>query len=119
MPGVSVTETLRRAIMGASVSRYAIAKATGIEQSALSRFIHGERGLDGTSIDKLAAYFSLELLPAQTRKKGPIHQPPRKETQGQTLGCIKTVRIGSPTRTPQGIGQLAMAAPILTQQNGS
>jgi plasmid maintenance system antidote protein VapI len=68
LPGVSVTETLRRAISDAGVSRYAIAKATGIEQSALSRFIHGERGLDGTSIDKLAEYFGLELQAAKKKK---------------------------------------------------
>jgi plasmid maintenance system antidote protein VapI len=67
---VKVTETLRRAIEQAEASRYAIAKATKIEQSSLSRFVHGERGLDGTSIDKLAEYFGLELNPKKKRGVG-------------------------------------------------
>jgi plasmid maintenance system antidote protein VapI len=68
MRGVSVSDMLRRSIERADVSRYAIAKATGIEQSTLSRFISGERGLDGTSIDKLADYFGLELRPTKNKK---------------------------------------------------
>ena len=66
MGRVKVTETLRRAIEQAGVSLYKIAKLTGIEQSTLSRFVRGERGLDGNSIDKLAEYFGLELKPSKT-----------------------------------------------------
>jgi transcriptional regulator with XRE-family HTH domain len=69
MCGVNITETLRTAIQRTDVSRYEIAKATGIAQSALSRFIHGERGLDGDSINKLCQYFGLELRPIKSNRK--------------------------------------------------
>ena len=69
IPMMKVMETLRRAIKTADVSRYAICKATGIDKAALSRFVHGERGLDGSSIEKLADYFGLELLPAPGQRK--------------------------------------------------
>lgn len=63
----TVSETIRAAIETADVTRYRIAKETGIEQSALSRFMSGERGLAMESIDLLAVYFGLELT--ETRKR--------------------------------------------------
>ena len=63
-----VSEALRRAILTAPATRYRIAKDTGVEQSTLSRFISGERGLDLTSVDKVAAYLGLELRPIEKRK---------------------------------------------------
>jgi hypothetical protein len=65
---VKVTDTLRKAITSADVNRRRISLDTGIQESALSRFVHGERGLDGASIDTLAAYFGLELKPKGKRK---------------------------------------------------
>ncbi len=58
----TVSGQLRAAILAAPVSRYRIAKDTGINQSMLSRFVRGERGLDGSSIDTLAEYLRLELV---------------------------------------------------------
>ncbi len=66
---MKVTDALRKAITNAKVNRRRISLDTGIQESALSRFIHGERGLDGTSIDTLAAYFGLELKPKVKRKE--------------------------------------------------
>ena len=40
-----VSDQLRDAIREAAVSRYRIGKETGVEQSALSRFVNGTRGL--------------------------------------------------------------------------
>jgi transcriptional regulator with XRE-family HTH domain len=65
---MKVTDRLRKAITAADVNRRRISQEKGIQESALSRFIHGERGLDGTSIDKLATYFGLELKPKPKRK---------------------------------------------------
>jgi plasmid maintenance system antidote protein VapI len=67
---MKVSNALRLKIEGATVSRYAIAKTTGIQQATLSRFIHGQRGLDGKSIDKLAKFFGLELRPVRQKRKG-------------------------------------------------
>lgn len=65
----TVTETLRRALARCGQTRYAVSKATGIPQSVLSRFAHGDP-LRGTNLDTLAAYLGLELTrkPGKTRK---------------------------------------------------
>ncbi|HEX8916278.1 MAG TPA: hypothetical protein VF796_28265 [Humisphaera sp.] len=60
-----VSDRLRAAIAAAGaagVSRYRIAKETGVEQSALSRFSRGLAGLDLSSVDRLAAFLGLELV---------------------------------------------------------
>jgi transcriptional regulator with XRE-family HTH domain len=64
----TVSERIREAIEAADVSRYRIARETGIEQSALSRFMSGERGLSQEAIDDLAEFFDFELVPRQKRK---------------------------------------------------
>ncbi len=72
--GSTVSEQLRAAILAAAetgVTRYRISKETGVEQSALSRFVHGKVGLDLSSVDKLAAYLGLELVySAAPKQKG-------------------------------------------------
>jgi transcriptional regulator with XRE-family HTH domain len=60
----TVSEQLRQAIANAPMNRHQIAEKTGIADSVLSRFVRGERGLTLESVDKLAAYFGLELLPS-------------------------------------------------------
>ncbi len=63
----SVTATLRAAMERSGQTRYAIARATGIPESTLSRFAHG-KALRGENIDKLARYLALELRPKANRK---------------------------------------------------
>ena len=65
----SVSDALRRAIAGAAVSRYRIARDTGVEQSALSRFVKGRRSLDLTTVDLLADYLDLELVKREDKGK--------------------------------------------------
>ena len=68
----SVSQTLKDAIRDAGVSRYQISRGSGLSQSALSRFMSGERTLDLTSVDKLADYLGLELRssrPSSARKR--------------------------------------------------
>jgi transcriptional regulator with XRE-family HTH domain len=65
----SVSDALRRAITGAPVSRYRIARDTGVEQSALSRFVKGRRSLDLTTVDLLADYLGLELVKREDKGK--------------------------------------------------
>ncbi|TWU27597.1 helix-turn-helix domain-containing protein [Bythopirellula polymerisocia] len=57
-----LSEQLRAAILDADCSRYAIFKATGIDQSALSKFVHGERTLSLNAIDRIAEFLELELV---------------------------------------------------------
>ena len=64
----TVSDRLRAAIAAAPVTRYRIAQETGVSQSILSRFASGERGLDLTSVDRLAAYLELDLVPRDPNK---------------------------------------------------
>ncbi|HVS72238.1 MAG TPA: helix-turn-helix transcriptional regulator [Phycisphaerae bacterium] len=64
----TISDQLRAAIIAAPVSRYRIAQETGVSEAALSRFVRGERGLDLTSVDRLAAYLELSLSPRSSTK---------------------------------------------------
>jgi plasmid maintenance system antidote protein VapI len=67
-----VSDALRQALRAAP-SRYAVARATGVAQSVLSRFVHGKAGLDLGTADKLAAHFGLELRPKfKTMKRNEV-----------------------------------------------
>lgn len=57
----TVSETLRRELERCGQTRYAVSKATGIPESVLSRFIHGQP-LRGANLDKLADYLGLVLV---------------------------------------------------------
>lgn len=67
----TVSETLRRGLERCGQTRYAVSKATGIPESVLSRFIHGQP-LRGANFDKLADYLGLVLTAkaGSARKKG-------------------------------------------------
>jgi len=56
----TVTDTLRREVERCGQTRYAVSKTTGIPESVLSRFIHGQP-LRGGNLDKLADYLGLVL----------------------------------------------------------
>ena len=62
------------------ISRYGISQETGVEQSAPSRFVSGERGLDLSSVEKLAADLELEFVNRDQanwcERKGRIHSNP-------------------------------------------
>ena len=58
-----MTDVLRIAIEESGVSRYQIAKDTGILQGSLSRFVRGETSLRLDKADRLAAYLGLRLVP--------------------------------------------------------
>jgi len=55
------SEKLRRAIADCGRSRYEISKETGIAESILSRFVHGERGLSLQSVDKLVGFLGMDV----------------------------------------------------------
>ncbi len=59
----TVTEQLKKAIDASGQSRYAICKATGIDQAQLSWFMGGECGLSMETVDGLCEYLGLELRP--------------------------------------------------------
>lgn len=61
-----VSDQLRDIIRDCEHSRYEISKQTGIDQSALTRFMSGERGLSMTALDTLAEFLELDI--AQRRR---------------------------------------------------
>jgi hypothetical protein len=63
-----ISEQLRQAIRDCGESRYALSKRTGIDQSTLTRFMSGERGLRLDVVDVLAEALDLELRPKRTQK---------------------------------------------------
>ncbi len=56
-----ITAAVQRAIEESGLTRYAIAKASGVSEAALSRFMSGERGLTTATLDRLADVLQLEL----------------------------------------------------------
>lgn len=56
-----MTQVLKQAIHDSEQSIYAIAMATGLEQSSLRRFMWGETSLRLDLADKLAAHLGLVL----------------------------------------------------------
>lgn len=68
-PKDHLSHQLFRAIEESEVSRYRIAKETGISQSALSLFCNNKRGLSLDAIDALLKFFDLEVKPRNQRRK--------------------------------------------------
>jgi len=70
----STAEALRAKLSESGMSYHQLSKATGISRPSLIRFLNGNTGLQGVTIDKLMAYFNLVVVerPAKRRraKKG-------------------------------------------------
>ncbi len=62
-PKPTLTDTLKAAIEQSGLTRYRIAKETGIPESHLGRFVRREMSLRLDRADKLAAYLGLRLTP--------------------------------------------------------
>ena len=58
---LKLTDQVRQAVDESGKSRNAIAKATGIDKGALSRFMSGKRGLSLTTLDVLGEVLSLRI----------------------------------------------------------
>ena len=59
----TLTDVLRAAIEQSSLTRYRIAKETGIAESNLRRFFRGEMSIRLDKADRLAAFLGLQLVP--------------------------------------------------------
>ena len=57
-----VTEQVRRHVLNCGQSCYALAKETKIDESTLSRFLSGERGISAKALDRLGAYLGFEVV---------------------------------------------------------
>ena len=57
----AISDQLKLAMKASGLTPYAIAKASGVNASAIQRFLHGERSLKLESVDKIAAALGLVL----------------------------------------------------------
>lgn len=64
-----ILDKLRDAIQASPKSRYRLSQETGVEQSQLSRFMAGTRGLGAESIEKLAEALGYEIIIRKKRGK--------------------------------------------------
>jgi len=64
-----IFDTLRDLLSKSKISRYRIARDTGIAESMLSRFVSGERGLSVESTEKLADYLGHEIIVRPKRQR--------------------------------------------------
>jgi hypothetical protein len=62
------TDEFRAAILNSDISRYKIAKATGISESILSRFCRGESGMSNAFMDLIADHLGLHVVAKRPRK---------------------------------------------------
>jgi transcriptional regulator with XRE-family HTH domain len=56
-----LTDQLRQAIDDSGLTRYQIAKATGIDESALAKFYNGRRGLSMDALNALGEFLQLTV----------------------------------------------------------
>ena len=64
-----LSDQLREAIDAAGVSRYEIARQTGVSETTLCRFVSGERGISVDAMDRIGQYLGLSIV--RPKKKRP------------------------------------------------
>ena len=63
-----LSDQIRRAVDDCGLTRYAIFKATGIDQGTLSRFVAGAAGLSLDNLDRLADLLDLNITTGTRRR---------------------------------------------------
>ena len=67
---LNIEEQLREAILNAGISRYRLAKLTGVTQGVLSQFVRARRSITLNTGAKLAVALKLGLKPMKPKKPG-------------------------------------------------
>jgi plasmid maintenance system antidote protein VapI len=57
----TIVDQLRKAIAQSKQTEYMVAKGSGVSQSVVNRFVHGERGISLDTAAKLCEYLGLKL----------------------------------------------------------
>ena len=65
-----LTDQLRQLIDDSGMTRYQIAKETGIDESALAKFYNGHRGLSMEALNALGKCLELSIVMRRKREKG-------------------------------------------------
>ena len=64
----NIEQQLKDAIESSDLTRYRLAKETGLSEGLLSNFVNGRRTITMKTAARLAAYFDLELRSRRKRK---------------------------------------------------
>lgn len=64
----TLTSQLRQAVAECGMTLGELSRATGVDKSALSRFLNGERGVSCAVMDTLGEYLGLRLVKNKPRK---------------------------------------------------
>jgi DNA-binding phage protein len=59
----AISDQLKLAMKASGLTPYGLAKASGVNASAIQRFLHGERSLKLESVDRIAVALGLVLVP--------------------------------------------------------
>jgi len=78
----SLIGQIRRAARECGLPQNALARAAGIDKAALSRFVHGERGLTMENLNALADVLNLRIV-AGRPKAIPLGRPGRPRKKGR------------------------------------
>jgi plasmid maintenance system antidote protein VapI len=70
MNNTKLSDEIRSAVNASGMSRYAIAKALGIAESTMSRFVSGQNGLSMEYLDRLGELLGLHVVVRPTKKQG-------------------------------------------------
>ncbi len=66
---MTISESLRTAILNSKKSRYAIARGSQVDHAVLRRFMNRERDIKLKTAEHLAEYLDLELVKKRRRGK--------------------------------------------------
>jgi len=66
----TMTDQVREAIDDCGVTRYRISQDTGIDESTLAKFYHGQRGMSLDNLNLLFEYLGLRIVTDRKLKKG-------------------------------------------------
>jgi len=82
----TLSDKMRRAILESGLSRYRIAKESGVDHAALSRFMAGKVGLSLASLDRMADVLGLDLVargPSREYPPAKRGRPPKRKQRGK------------------------------------
>jgi len=76
-----LSDQVRQAVEKSGMSRYAICKAIGMQESVMSRFMNSKGGLQQDSLDALANVLDLRIVAGEPIKLPPPLRPGSKKNK--------------------------------------
>ncbi len=83
---VKLSDQIRQAVDASGMSRYAICKASGIDQGGMSNFMAGKRGLSLAALDALADVLGLSITTRDAAAEAKAPHAPQTHSSGRNKG---------------------------------